>query len=100
MANDAEISLPVRKLTQQQQQQHQLKQNQQQQQQEEQAEEPDRYRMKLENSNYNESVSYFKNKRQAELLNQTYDLRQNMSNGRLSPIRNGLLFDRNLRNKK
>ena len=101
MANgtDSEISLPVRKLNQQQQQQQQYKQ-QQQQQEEVQNEEPDRYRMKLENSNYNESVNYFKNKRQAELLNQTYDLRQNMSNGRLSPIRNGLLFDRNLRNKK
>lgn len=65
----------------------------------------DRYRLKLENSNYNESKNYFKNKRQAELLNQTHDLRQNLTinNGRLSPIRNGFYDQpslKNTRNKK
>ena len=99
---EGEITLPMRK--QQQQQQSYYKQHQQYQQeinqQHEQNDEPDRYRMKLENTNYNESVNYFKTKRQAELLNQTYDMKQNLSNGRLSPIRNGGIFDRNLRNKK
>jgi predicted HicB family RNase H-like nuclease len=64
------------------------------------VEERDRYRMKLENSNYNESVGYFKTKRQAELLNQTSDVRQNNGTGRLSPLRNASLYDRNLRSKK
>lgn len=42
----------------------------------------DRYRLKLENSQF-DGASYFKNKRQSELLSQTQDLK---SNGRLSPI--------------
>ncbi|CAF0773762.1 unnamed protein product [Brachionus calyciflorus] len=44
----------------------------------------DRYRIKLENSQFDGS-SYFKNKRQSELLSQTQDLK---NNGRLSPINN------------
>lgn len=44
----------------------------------------DRYRLKLENSQFDGS-NYFKNKRQSELLSQTQDLK---NNGRLSPISN------------
>lgn len=44
----------------------------------------DRYRLKLENSQFDGS-NYFKNRRQSELLSQTQDLK---SNGRLSPISN------------
>ena len=44
----------------------------------------DRYRIKLENSQFNGS-NYFKTKRQSELLGQTQDIR---TNGRLSPLSN------------
>lgn len=44
----------------------------------------DRYRMKLENSQFDGS-NYFKTKRQSELLSQTQDMK---NNGRLSPINN------------
>ena len=42
----------------------------------------DRYRLKLESSQFNGS-NYFKTKRQSELLGQTQDLK---TNGRLSPL--------------
>ena len=45
--------------------------------------EVDRYRLKLENSQFNGS-NYFKNKRQSELLGQTQDMK--VSNGTLSPL--------------
>jgi len=46
--------------------------------------EVDRYRLKLENSQFDGS-NYFKNKRQSELLSQTQDMK---NAGRLSPINN------------
>lgn len=50
----------------------------------------DRFRLKLENSQFDGS-NYFKTKRQSELLSQTQDLKNNASAaaGRLSPINNG-----------
>ncbi len=45
----------------------------------------DRYRLKLESSQFNGS-NYFKTKRQSELLGQTQELK---TNGRLSPLSNG-----------
>lgn len=44
----------------------------------------DRYRLKLENSQF-DGTNYFKTKRQSELLSQTQD----MKNGHLSPLSNG-----------
>jgi kinesin family member 17 len=56
--------------------------------------EPDRYRLKLEQSNY-DTNSYFKNKRQSELLQQKNDLATiKQSNGRLSPLRGNHYFDK------
>lgn len=46
--------------------------------------EMDRYRIKLENSQFDGS-GYFRTKRQSELLSQTQDLK---ANGRLSPVNN------------
>jgi kinesin family member 17 len=58
--------------------------------------EVDRYKIKLENSNY-EGLGYFKNKRQAELLNQANNIRRNRP---LSPLNHQNFISANKNNKK